>query len=137
MAVDVILPRPSFTRPCAHGRVPTFLLQSLNQKSVIVDALGIAEPAASGRAIALSSASAGGSVDAKPGSTYADRFVRLIHLMDPRHTMTTEGDVRRYQRLMKDHTAGEVSPRIMFRDRKSERDRAEENQVWHGKQSTV
>lgn len=71
--------------------------------------MDVAEPAASGRAIALSAASGSGSVEAKPGSTYADRFVRLIHLMDPRHTMTTEGDVRRYQRLLKDHTAGEVS----------------------------
>eukprot|EP00903_Cladosiphon_okamuranus_P019579 g18007.t1 len=45
--------------------------------------------------------------DPKLGSTYADRFVRLIHLMDPRHTMTTEGDVRRYKKLLKDHTMGE------------------------------
>lgn len=43
-------------------------------------------------------------------STYAERFIRLIHLMNPRHTLTTESDVRRYQRLLKDHDAVRMNP---------------------------
>lgn len=67
-----------------------------------------------GRASAAASVVAAGtksSSDAagKPGSTYADRVFRVIGLMDPRHTLTTEADVRRYQRLLKEHRVGEVS----------------------------
>ncbi|CAM9495636.1 unnamed protein product [Ectocarpus sp. 8 AP-2014] len=65
-----------------------------------------------GRASAAASVVAAGtksSSDAvgKPGSTYADRFLRVIGLMDPRHTLTTEADVRSYQRLLKEHRVGE------------------------------
>lgn len=76
---------------------------TLEQKKVVVDVVDLVPC----RPIATSPA-VSSSADPKLGSTYADRFVRLIHLMDPRHTMTTEGDVRRYQRLLKDHTTGEV-----------------------------
>lgn len=68
-----------------------------------------------GRATAAASAVAAGkksSSDAatgKPGSTYADRFFRVIGLMDPRHILTTEADVRRYQKLLKEYRVGEVS----------------------------
>eukprot|EP00752_Nemacystus_decipiens_P004214 g3851.t1 len=75
---------------------------TLEQKPLAVDVADLvpSRPIATSPAVSSSG-------DPKMGSTYADRFVRLIHLMDPRHTMTTEGDIRRYQRFLKDHTTGE------------------------------
>lgn len=49
-----------------------------------------------------------GGAAAKKSDNYVDRLVTFIQLMDPRHTLTTESQLRRYQALLKEHNAGKV-----------------------------
>lgn len=118
------------TPPSAIGAVADGgnreLAPSLRVAATSPLAVDAVEVVAGRAAIAASPGTNGDDGGPKAGSTYADRFVRLIHLMDPRHTLITEGDVRRYQRLLKD-AAGQVNRDRCVPDR-WERERAGEGE---------
>lgn len=42
-----------------------------------------------------------------------DRLIRLLHLMDPRHSFTTAGDIQRYRKLLEEHNEGKVGIHLM------------------------
>lgn len=54
-----------------------------------------------GTASVLTNSAGGGGGSVKPpGPTYTQRLMRLVFLMDPRHTLTTEADIEGYRKLL-------------------------------------
>lgn len=62
---------------------------------------------------AASAGSLAGGADTKPAQSYADRLVRLMHLVDPRHALTTGEDIQRYRALLEESkAAAKVRPLV-------------------------
>lgn len=72
------------------------------------DGRGMGSPSPSKAA----SVSLAGGADTKPAPSYADRLVRLMHLVDPRHALTTAEDIQHHRALLQESKAGpKVRPR--------------------------
>lgn len=72
---------------------------------------GKGPPSSPSQAASVVSLAVGGG-DTKPTPSYADRLVRLMHLVDPRHALTTGEDIQRYRALIEESKAAAKTRRL-------------------------
>lgn len=93
---------------CTKMGLPSVGVSVVGAKPALCSGPPVDGKACSTLTVAQVSGGGGGGGAPKPESTYVDRLKRLVHLMDPRHALTTGDDIRRYQGLLKERAAGKV-----------------------------